>query len=157
MQAENPKMCDEYYRDIIIEEPQPVLMLYILQPPLVQACFHRNPDEVRSLLQQKAEVNFQVFKFFILLCWMISTVSKLFFFLLLSYIFYLYLSFSLTSLPTCNHPQSFLPLPATFIFFFLHPFPCRWLSFSILALFSLFSIFSFSYVLTTQVFFFILI
>lgn len=67
MQAENPKMCDECYRDIIIEEPQPVLMLYILQPPLVQACFHRNPDEVRSLLQQKAEVNFQVFRF-ILLC-----------------------------------------------------------------------------------------
>ena len=85
-------MCDESYCDIIIEDPQPVLMLYILQPSLVQACFHRNPDEVRSLLQQKAEVNFQViapflfyFIFYLSSLWlMILTLISIFFLIFFS-------------------------------------------------------------------------
>ena len=30
------------------------------QPPLVQACFHGDPDEVRALLYKKEDVNYQV-------------------------------------------------------------------------------------------------
>ena len=30
------------------------------QPPLVQACFHGDPDEVRSLLYKKEDINYQV-------------------------------------------------------------------------------------------------
>ena len=32
----------------------------VLQPPLVQACFHGDPDEVRALLYKKEDVNYQV-------------------------------------------------------------------------------------------------
>ena len=34
--------------------------LLFFQPPLVQACFHGDPDEVRALLYKKEDVNYQV-------------------------------------------------------------------------------------------------
>ena len=41
--------------------------LFTLQPPLVQACFHGDPDEVRALLYKKEDVNYQVNKMMILI------------------------------------------------------------------------------------------
>ena len=34
--------------------------LFLSQPPLVQACFHGDTDEVRALLYKKEDVNYQV-------------------------------------------------------------------------------------------------
>jgi len=37
-----------------------ILIFVFSQPPLVQACFHGDPDEVRALLYKKEDVNYQV-------------------------------------------------------------------------------------------------
>lgn len=39
------------------------MLLFIFQPPLVQAIFNGDPDEVRALIFKKEDVNFQVSRF----------------------------------------------------------------------------------------------
>ena len=51
---------EEWQEDDDEEDDDLYVDYFSSQPPLVQACFHGDPDEVRSLLYKKEDINFQV-------------------------------------------------------------------------------------------------
>lgn len=60
------KQVSEYYHCIVF--------YYFFQPPLVQACFHGDAVEVRTLISRKEDVNRQVntLNIFLLFSWQFS-------------------------------------------------------------------------------------
>ncbi|XP_063159909.1 serine/threonine-protein phosphatase 6 regulatory ankyrin repeat subunit A isoform X2 [Candoia aspera] len=59
VEDDSPTFISKLPQKSISRHPSASELLFIFQPPLVQAIFNGDPDEVRALIFKKEDVNFQ--------------------------------------------------------------------------------------------------